>query len=77
MSPQNGNAADPVGMGRKSRQYTIFQYSVLARLSVHSDWISCMYLAQYPCLPFWGLIYVQLMHLWAEQLYNRPNIFSV
>ena len=31
-------------MVKKSPQYTILQYSVQARLSVHSDWISCMYL---------------------------------
>ena len=28
---------------RKSRQYTIFPYSVQARLSVHTDWICSMY----------------------------------
>ena len=31
-----------VSMGRKSRQYTIFPYRIQARLSVHSDWMSCM-----------------------------------
>ena len=35
------HTADPVGMGRKSRQYTIFQECVQARLSSHTDWISC------------------------------------
>ena len=35
--------ADPVGMGRKLCQYTIFQYSVQAQLSAHTDWISCRY----------------------------------
>jgi len=35
--------ADPVGMGRKSCQYTILEYSVLARLSAHTDWISSTY----------------------------------
>ena len=58
------HTADPVGMGRKLPQYTIFQYSVQARLSAHTDWISCsMYLAEYPRLPFCGLIYIQLIHL--------------
>ena len=46
--------------------YTILEYSVLARLSAHADWISCMYLAQYPRLPFCGLIYIQLIHLWRK-----------
>ena len=32
--------------------------SVLARLSAHTDWISCMYLAQYPRLQFCGNIYI-------------------
>ena len=35
--------ADPVGMGRKLRQYTILQYSVQAQLSANTDWISCRY----------------------------------
>ena len=51
-------------MGRKSRQYTLFQQSVQSRLSVYTDWISCMYLVQYPRLPFCGFIYLQLqMHI--------------
>ena len=29
--------ADPVGIGRKSCLYTILEYSVLARLSAHTD----------------------------------------
>ena len=48
------HTAHPVGMGRKSRQYTLFQYIVQAQLSAHTDWISCMYLGQYPRLPFLG-----------------------
>ena len=31
---------------------------VLARLSANTDWISCMYLAQYPRLPFCVLFYI-------------------
>ena len=57
------HTADPVGMGSKSRQYTMFQYSVQAGLSVFTDGISCMYLAQYPRLPFCGLIYIQLIQV--------------
>jgi len=41
---------DLVGMGRKSRQHTIVQYIVKTRLSVHTNWISCMYLPQFPGL---------------------------
>ena len=33
--------SEPVGMGRKSRQYTISKNSVQARLSAHTDGISC------------------------------------
>ena len=51
------HTADPVGMGRKSRQYNIFHYIVQARPSVHTDWIRCVYLAPFPLLPFCGLIY--------------------
>ena len=40
------HTTDPVGMGCKSPQYTIFKYSVQARVSAHTDWISCKYLAQ-------------------------------
>ena len=61
-------SADPVRMGRKSCQYTLFQYSVQARLSVQTDCISCMYLAHYPRPPFCGLIYIQLIHLWGQFL---------
>ena len=53
MSQQNrrrGNGAkyictaDPVGIGRKSRQYTTFQCSVYSHdFHVHCNWISCMY----------------------------------
>ena len=31
---------------------------VLARLYAHTDWISCMYLAQYSPLPFCVLFYI-------------------
>ena len=59
------HTADPVGMGRKSRQCTIIQLSVQARLSAHTytDWMSCMFLAHLPHLPFCGLIYIHLLHL--------------
>ena len=53
------HTADAVGMVRQSCQYTIFGYCVQARLSAHTNWISCMYLAQYsPHLPFCVLIYI-------------------
>ncbi len=45
-------------LGRKSRQYTIQDSSCTVAtsefqgVSAHTDWISCMYLAQYPRLPF-------------------------
>ena len=71
--------ADPVGMGRKARQHTIVQYSVQARLSVYSDWISCMYLAELHRSPFCGLIYIhlfkQLLHLCSTHIYN-PVLYS-
>ena len=51
------HTADPLGMGRRSCQYTIFGHSVQARLNAHTDWISCMYLVQYPSLLFWVLFY--------------------
>ena len=59
--PNTYGTADPV----TSYLYTLLEYSVLARLSAHSDWISCLYLAQFPRLLFCGLIYitVQLLHL--------------
>ena len=67
------HSADPVGMGRKSRLYihyifqyshkpktqTIFQYSLQAQFSAHTNWISCKFWAQYPCLPFCVLIYLK------------------
>ena len=34
------HTAGPDSMGRKLRQYTIVQYNVQERLSVHTDWIS-------------------------------------
>ena len=53
----NTCTADPVGMGRKSCLYTALEYCVLTCLSTHTNWISCMYLAQYPRLPFCRLNY--------------------
>ena len=47
----------PTYMGRKSCLYAILEYCVQARLSAHTDWISCFYLAQYPRLPCCGVIY--------------------
>ena len=38
--------------GIEANTYTIFQYSVQARLSARTDWISCMYLPQFHRLPF-------------------------
>ena len=54
----------PVWAESRASVYTILESGVQARLSASgTDWISCMYLAQYPCLPFCGLIYTQLIHL--------------
>jgi len=57
--------AEPVGMGRKSRQYTILQNSVQAHdFLPNKNWISsCMHLPQYPRLPFFRLTYIQLINL--------------
>ena len=41
IAPSTVHTADLVGMGRKSRQYTLFQYRVQAHLSAHTDWTSC------------------------------------
>ena len=46
------------------RQYTIFHYSVQARLSDHTDWIRCMYLAPYP-RPL--LCVLNYLSLWCRQ----------
>jgi len=63
IAPYTVDTAYPVGMGRKLRQYTIFQYSVQAQLSAHTDWISCMHLEQYSRLPFCVLIYLRGLSL--------------
>jgi len=67
-------SADPIGMTmrRKSRQYAIFQYSVNARLSVHTGWISCMYSVKFPRLPFCGLISI---YIYNSFVYGNFNIF--
>ena len=68
------HTADPVAMDRKSCLYTILEYTELARLSAHIDWISCMYvpyMAQFPRLPFCWLIYIQLLHLWSCTYYEN------
>jgi len=44
------------------------KYSVLTRLSAITDWISCMYLAHYPCLPFCVLFYIHLIILWGSSV---------
>ena len=46
----------PVGMVRKSCLYTILDYSVLARLSAHTDLISCLHLPQFPCRPLCNIV---------------------
>ena len=60
-------------MGRKSCLYTKLEYIVGARLSAHTDCISCtgIYLAQYPRLPFGGVLSIQLIHLWVEPIQFR------
>ena len=60
----NTYTADQVGMGRKSAQYTIFQYTALLQ-EQHSAHIATgsavpMQFAQYPHLPFCVLIYLNL-----------------
>ena len=61
------HTADQVAMDRKSCLYQYYyctgMYSVLARLSVLTNWINCMYLAQFPRLPFCGLLYIKLLNL--------------
>ena len=44
---------------------------VPARLSVHTEWISCMILAQFPRLPFFALIYT--LTLRSKLLKPCPN----
>ena len=39
---------------------------VLAQLSAPTDWISCLYLAQYPRLPICVLFYVQLFTVFYD-----------
>ena len=63
IAPNTVHIADPVGMGGKSCLYTILEYSVLAQLSAHTDWISSVYLALYPRLPFCVLYYVCIYNL--------------
>ena len=57
IAPNTVHTAGPVGMGRKSRQYTIHSSIVpiqagLSARRVGTHWISCMYLVQYPRLLF-------------------------
>ena len=60
------HTADPVAIDSKSCLYTIYWIIVSkARLSAHTGWICWIYLAQYHHLPFCGLIYIQLHHLWG------------
>ena len=60
---------DPVVYGQKVCTYTILEYCLLARLSAHTDWISSMYLAQYPRLPFCGLMYIYTYNLFIYSWY--------
>ena len=77
MSPQNGRrgnsakyirTADPVGIDRNLRQNTIFQYSkhkyIHDFLPLPTGKAVPMYLTLFPRLPFFRLIYIQLLHLW-------------
>ena len=76
MVPNTSGEADPVGMGRKSCLFTMCTQNVLARLSAHTNWISCVYLEQYPRLPFCGLIYIYMFHLlfYMNQLINPHRL---
>ena len=59
------------------RHLTIFQHNVQARLSAHTDWISFMYLAQYPRLPFCVLFCIKLIFLWGRRTRgHHPNSTS-
>ena len=48
-----------------------------ATFSPYTDWISCMYLAQYPRLPFCGLFYIQLTVLCFNPMKMTPNIMHL
>ena len=60
--------ADPVGVGRKSREYMLFSSLVyrhdflpIYRLDQHVQFVpTYMFLAKYPPLPFGVLIYLNL-----------------
>ena len=47
IAPNTYGTADPVGMGRRSCLYTSLEYSVLARLSPHTDGTSCIYFCMF------------------------------
>ena len=59
---------------------TIFQNRnivVLAQLSAHTDWISCLHLVQYPRLPFCIPFYIYNLLFYGEELHtswdNSPS----
>ena len=58
IAPNTVHTTDPIGMGRKSCLNTILIYiaNILRAIFTHTDWISCIDLAQFPRLPFCGLI---------------------
>jgi len=58
------HTADPVGKGRKSCLYTILEYSCTGATFCPYRLDQLYVFAQYPRLPFCGLIYTQLIHLW-------------
>ena len=51
-------------------------YSGHGWLSVYSDWISCMYLAQFPRLPFCRLICIQISNTQADIL-DKINLQTI
>ena len=64
------HTADPVGVGRKSRQYTILTSVVNWHdfLSISTGSAVCMYLGQYIASSIFRahLLYIQLLHLWCN-----------
>ncbi len=45
------------------------------QISVHSNWISCVSLAQFPRLPFCGLIYIQLLLICSPIMAEKAQRF--
>ena len=56
------DTVDPIAKDRKSCLNTIPEYSILARHSANTNWISYtyvgIYLVQFPRLPFCALIHI-------------------